>query len=104
MAFDHTIDDRAGLRRLYAEPHKIVADKAIDHVDEKARAFLARAPFVALATTGPNGTDVSPRGGPPGFVAVIDANAPRARRPGRQPAARQLRERAGQPHRSACCS
>lgn len=72
MAFHHTIDDRAALRRLYAEPHRAIADKAIDHIDGQSRAFLARAPFVALATTGPHGTDVSPRGGPPGFVAVLD--------------------------------
>ena len=72
MPFDHSIDDRESLRRLYAEPHAMINAKVIDRIDDAARAFLARAPFVALATTGPKGSDVSPRGGPPGFVAVID--------------------------------
>ena len=72
MPFDHSIDDREALRRLYAEAHPAINAKVIDRIDDGARAFLARAPFVALATTGPRGSDVSPRGGPPGFVAVID--------------------------------
>lgn len=72
MPFDHTIDDREGLRRLYADAHQTINDKVIDHIDEGARAYIARVPFVALASSGPNGTDVSPRGGPPGFVTVLD--------------------------------
>lgn len=72
MPFDHSIDDREALRRLYAEPHPVIEAKVIDHVDDGARAFLARTPFVALATAGPKGADVSPRGGPPGFATVLD--------------------------------
>lgn len=72
MPFDHSIDDREDLRRLYAEPHPHINAKVIDHVDAGARSYLARTPFVALATTGPHGADVSPRGGPPGFVTVLD--------------------------------
>ena len=72
MPFDHSIDDLAGLRRLYADPHATVIDKVVDHVDEGARGFIAMAPFVMVATAGPTGTDASPRGGPPGFVAVLD--------------------------------
>jgi uncharacterized protein len=72
MPFDHSIDDREALRRLYADPHPVINAKVIDHVDVKAQAFIARCPFVAVATSGPDGTDVSPRGGPPGFVAVLD--------------------------------
>jgi PPOX class probable FMN-dependent enzyme len=72
MPFDHTIDDVAGLRRLYADPHPNVVNKVIDRIDDGARSFIAAAPFLALATSGPRGTDVSPRGGPAGFVAVLD--------------------------------
>jgi uncharacterized protein len=72
MAFDHRIEDVAGLRRLYADPHATVRAKAIDHLDAGARAFLARSPFGVLATSGPCGGDASPRGGPPGFAAVLD--------------------------------
>jgi hypothetical protein len=72
MAFDHRIEDVAGLRRLYADPHPTVRAKAVDHLDAGARAFLARSPFGVLATSGPRGGDASPRGGPPGFAAVLD--------------------------------
>jgi PPOX class probable FMN-dependent enzyme len=72
MPFDHSIDDIDGLRQLYADPHPQVIAKAIDHVDDKAAGFIAKAPFVVLATASDRGTDASPRGGPPGFVAVID--------------------------------
>jgi uncharacterized protein len=47
--------------------------KQIDHLDEHCRDFIARAPFFLLATAGANGDcDASPRGGPPGFVRVLD--------------------------------
>jgi predicted pyridoxine 5'-phosphate oxidase superfamily flavin-nucleotide-binding protein len=69
MAFDQRITDVAGLRRHYAEPHPNVKAKAIDHVDEGARDFLALATFAVLATNGPRGGDASPRGGPPGSAS-----------------------------------
>jgi PPOX class probable FMN-dependent enzyme len=72
MPFDDVITDLAGLREIYPEPHPVVVDKGIDHVDETAADFIARSPFVALGTYGPGGGDVSPRGGPPGFVRVLD--------------------------------
>jgi PPOX class probable FMN-dependent enzyme len=47
--------------------------KQIDHLDEHCRDFIARAPFFLLATAGANGDcDASPRGGPSGFVRVLD--------------------------------
>lgn len=72
MPFDQRIEDVAGLRRLYADARPTVQDKAIDHIDDPAAAFLARSPFAVLATSGPHGGDASPRGGPPGFAAVLD--------------------------------
>ena len=72
MPFEHTIDDRSQLRRFYAEPFPAVKAKQIDHVDAGAAAVLARSPFAVLATTGRHGVDASPRGGPPGFIRVID--------------------------------
>jgi uncharacterized protein len=72
MGFPHAIDDLAGLRILYADPNPLVAAKAIDHIDEKSHEFLGLSPFAVLATAGPHGTDASPRGGPPGFAAVLD--------------------------------
>jgi len=72
MPFDDVITDLDGLREIYPQPHPIVVDKGIDHIDEAAAGFIARSPFVALGTYGPGGGDVSPRGGPPGFVTVLD--------------------------------
>ena len=36
------------------------------------RKLIEAAPFVVLATNGPEGLDCSPRGDPPGFVRVVD--------------------------------
>lgn len=72
MPFPDAITDVDGLRRLYREPHELVLRKQIDHVDRAARAFIVASPFVVLATSSEHGTDASPRGGPPGFVAVLD--------------------------------
>ena len=46
--------------------------KEIDHISEHYRAFIEKAPFVTIATCGPEGLDCSPRGDPPGFVRVAD--------------------------------
>jgi PPOX class probable FMN-dependent enzyme len=47
--------------------------KQIDHLDDHCRDFIARSPFFLLATANAAGDcDASPRGGPPGFVRVLD--------------------------------
>jgi PPOX class probable FMN-dependent enzyme len=47
--------------------------KQIDHLDDHCRDFIARSPFFLLATANSAGDcDASPRGGPPGFVRVLD--------------------------------
>lgn len=51
----------------------MVADKAIDHVDDVSARFIAASPLFMLATCGADGScDVSPRGDPPGSVLVLD--------------------------------
>lgn len=62
----------ATLDRLYKPPHPFVLAKSLDHVDKHGRRFIALSPFAMIASAGPNGVDVSPRGGPPGFVRVCD--------------------------------
>jgi PPOX class probable FMN-dependent enzyme len=65
-----TVDE---LRRLLGSPDEAVAQKVIDRLDHHCRSFIERSPFVIVATTGANGTvDASPRGGPAGFVEVLD--------------------------------
>lgn len=62
-----------GLRAIYREPGRPAIDKVIDHLDENCRIFLAHSPFLTIATSDAEGRcDVSPKGGPPGFVAVLD--------------------------------
>jgi PPOX class probable FMN-dependent enzyme len=75
MEFGATIETEAELRALYREPGAIVKGKIADHLNEAAQGFIAHAPFLLLATADGQGrTDVSPRGGPPGFVRVLDRN------------------------------
>ncbi len=47
--------------------------KVLERLDAHARSFIDAAPFVLVGTQSPDGTgDVSPKGGPPGFVVVLD--------------------------------
>ena len=72
-AFEGIIRDEAALREIIRGPHPRAKDKQIDHLDDNCRQFIARAPFVLVGTTNADGTgDVSPKGGPPGFVRVLD--------------------------------
>lgn len=61
------------LRSLYREPSVLVRNKKHPTINERSHAFLAHATFCLLATTDEHGKgDVSPRGGPPGFVKALD--------------------------------
>jgi PPOX class probable FMN-dependent enzyme len=46
--------------------------KETDRITAQYRKLIEAAPFVVLATSGPDGLDCSPRGDPPGFVRVVD--------------------------------
>jgi len=57
----------------YRGPSKRVLDKVIHRIDEHCAAFVRLSPFAVLSTASPDGEpDVSPRGGDPGFVKVLD--------------------------------
>jgi uncharacterized protein len=61
------------LASLYGPPVEAVTNKIIDRLDQHCRDFIARAPFVLVATADEDGNcDVSPKGGAPGFVQVLD--------------------------------
>lgn len=67
------IVDTSELATLYPPTHPVALAMQIDHLDEHCRAFLDSCPFVVLASTNADGTgDASPKGGPPGFVRVLD--------------------------------
>jgi uncharacterized protein len=57
----------------YRTPGGLVLDKVIDHLDVHCREFIGHSPFATLATADAEGwPDISPRGGDPGFVHVLD--------------------------------
>lgn len=68
----HFINDTEALQALYGEPAPASLLKEVDHVHPHYRAFIEAAPFVVLATVGPDGLDASPRGDPAGFVTIAD--------------------------------
>jgi PPOX class probable FMN-dependent enzyme len=57
----------------YRTPGGLVLDKVIDRLDRHCLEFIAHSPFATLATADAEGwPDISPRGGDPGFVHVLD--------------------------------
>ena len=61
------------LRRHYWQPSALVQGKKRSTLDEASTALVRACPFVLLSTADDQGhCDVSPRGGPPGFVRVLD--------------------------------
>ena len=61
------------LAELYRAPSQLVASKKTALLDDASRGIVTRSPFVLIGTDGADGgLDVSPRGGPPGFVRVLD--------------------------------
>src|SRR5215468_11925790 len=73
MAYrDHLISSMAQLEALYGEKLLAAVVKEIDHVNGAYRKLIEAAPFVAVATSGPEGLDCSPKGDAPGFVHILD--------------------------------
>lgn len=73
MHFFETVTTRSQLRDVLAEPSEFVTNKEFVELDEFGRDFIARSPFVLVASSnGAGSIDVSPKGDPPGFVRVLD--------------------------------
>jgi PPOX class probable FMN-dependent enzyme len=60
------------LRSLFRAPSQRALDKEIDHIDDVAADVIGAAPLFILATSDGDRVDISPRGGEPGFVKVLD--------------------------------
>lgn len=61
------------LRELYQPPGDTARRKAVHRIHDVARAVIAHSSLVFVASTGADGScDVTPRGGPAGFVCVLD--------------------------------
>ena len=66
------ITDEVHLRALHHQPMSRATDKVLRALDPHCRRIISLSPFCVVATQGPNGADVSPRGDPAGFVRVLD--------------------------------
>ncbi len=60
------------LEAIYGFPNDASTVKVADRVTPAYRALRDKSPFAALATSGPEGLDCSPRGDLPGFVRIHD--------------------------------
>jgi PPOX class probable FMN-dependent enzyme len=68
----HRITTLEQLDAMYGEPVGAAVTKEIDYISDHYKMFIDKAPFVVVATVGPEGLDCSPRGDPAGFVRVQD--------------------------------
>ena len=70
MTIIATIDELEAI--YHVRPVAASTVKEVDRITPHYRALIEASPFVALATSGPEGLDCSPRGDKPGFVRVLD--------------------------------
>jgi uncharacterized protein len=66
------VDTPASLEALFEMVGEVSIKKEVSYLHSSYQAMIAASPFAVLATVGPDGLDVSPRGDPPGFVHVQD--------------------------------
>ena len=62
----------AELEAIYGRPVEAATVKEVNWSTPHYRAYIEASPYAALATSGPEGLDCSPRGDRPGFVRVHD--------------------------------
>jgi PPOX class probable FMN-dependent enzyme len=67
------LSTEAEIEAAIGKPSPRVLAKVVNALDGICRAFIARSPFVVVASSDAMGrVDVSPKGDPPGFVQVLD--------------------------------
>jgi uncharacterized protein len=68
-----TLSTEAEIENAIGKPGQKVLAKVLNALDDICRSFIARSPFVVVASFDAAGNlDVSPKGDPPGFVHVLD--------------------------------
>lgn len=71
--FENVVTSELELREIVGVPAARAVQKERSSLDAHCRAFIARSPFLLMATAGVGGRcDVSPKGDVPGFVLVLD--------------------------------
>ncbi|WP_462380938.1 pyridoxamine 5'-phosphate oxidase family protein [Pseudomonas sp. Marseille-QA0892] len=68
------VETLEALESIYGDVSRASRLKEADHIHPLYRPFIEQAPFVVLATAGPDGLDASPRGDAPGFVHIEDSH------------------------------
>src|ERR1700688_538583 len=71
-ASEHLITTIEQLDALYGEKLPTSIIKEIDHISDGYHKLIEAAPFVVVATGGPEGLDCSPKGDAAGFVRILD--------------------------------
>ena len=71
-AGDHLVTTLEQLEGLYGERKQTTIRKEVDRLSAGYRKLVEAAPFVVVATAGPEGLDCSPKGDPAGFVHILD--------------------------------
>ena len=69
MSIVQTVEE---LEAIYGQTNDASTVKVADRVTPLYRILIEKSPFAALATSGPEGLDCSPRGDLPGFVRIHD--------------------------------
>jgi PPOX class probable FMN-dependent enzyme len=73
LEFSHVITSEEQLREVIGHPSHRVSQKTLLALDKHCRAFIAKSPFLLIASSDAQGNmDISPKGDPPGFVQVLD--------------------------------
>lgn len=60
------------LEALYGKPAEASLLKEVNYIHPLYRPYIESSPFLAVATCGSDGMDVSPRGDAPGFLVIED--------------------------------
>ncbi|RTZ41157.1 pyridoxamine 5'-phosphate oxidase family protein [Candidimonas sp. SYP-B2681] len=72
MNTTHQVTSLEALGAIYGSAAIASIKKEVNYIHPHYRKLVEAAPFVVLATCGPEGLDASPRGDPAGFVRVHD--------------------------------
>ena len=71
--FHEVVSTEAQFRAVIGKPSDRVPRKQMDALDHHSRMFIAKCPFLLIASSDTEGNlDVSPKGDPAGFVRVLD--------------------------------
>jgi uncharacterized protein len=71
--FEQAVTTEEQIRAILGQPNERVLKKEIARLDVHGKAFIAKSPFVLIASSDTEGAlDVSPKGDPAGFVRILD--------------------------------